>query len=97
MRLHICSTNSVSTWGFVFRLQYARNVDDHQPGFVECRFLDAAGQPHVIIEKLPVVSVETLRNFRIVRGEPRDYLLYAIIPPAEPTVSGTALPQPATP
>ena len=39
----------------------------------------------------------TLRNFRIVRGEPRDYLLYAIIPAVEPTAPGTALPQPTAP
>ena len=37
-----------------------RFVDDHQPGFVECRLLDAKGHIHYFVEKVPVVSTEDL-------------------------------------
>jgi hypothetical protein len=33
-----------------------RFVDDWQPGFVECTFVDAHGIEHSIIEKIPVVT-----------------------------------------
>lgn len=35
-------------------------VDEHQPGFVECRLVDAHGQSHLFVEKAPVVSSEDL-------------------------------------
>ncbi|MGO1076179.1 hypothetical protein [Inquilinus sp. CA228] len=38
------------------RVQIIRWVDDHQPGFVECRFTDRSGRDWMIIEKLPIVS-----------------------------------------
>jgi hypothetical protein len=38
----------------------ARFVDEHQPGFVECVFVDAFGESHFIVEKAPVVSTEDL-------------------------------------
>lgn len=38
------------------RVQINRWVDDHQPGFVECRFIDRSGRERMIIEKLPIVS-----------------------------------------
>lgn len=37
-----------------------RFVDDHQPGFVECFFVDALGETHTFVEKVPVVSTESL-------------------------------------
>ena len=37
-------------------------VDDHFPGFVECRLVDAQGQVHMFSEKVPVVSTEHLRK-----------------------------------
>ena len=35
-------------------------VDSHQPGWVECEFVDAEGRRHLIIEKVPVVTAEDL-------------------------------------
>lgn len=37
-------------------VQIIRFVDDHFPGFVECEFVDANGQPHRFVEKAPVVT-----------------------------------------
>lgn len=37
-------------------VQITRFVDDSFPGFVECTFVDALGETHVFIEKVPVVS-----------------------------------------
>lgn len=37
-------------------------VDEHFPGFVECEFVDASGQPHRFIEKAPVVTVAPLSS-----------------------------------
>lgn len=37
-------------------IQIERFVDDDQPGFVECRLVDADGRSHMFIEKLPVVT-----------------------------------------
>jgi hypothetical protein len=42
------------------RVSIIRFVDAHQPGWVECRLIDAAGEHHVFIEKVPVVSSERL-------------------------------------
>jgi hypothetical protein len=39
-----------------------RFVDGHQPGFVECTFVDAAGKNHTVIEKVPVVTEEDLTS-----------------------------------
>ena len=36
-------------------------VDDGQPGWVECKLVDAQGQEHYFIEKVPVVSLEDLK------------------------------------
>jgi hypothetical protein len=44
----------------VLRVEIARFVDEHQPGFVECTFVDAEGVRHSILEKLPVVTRENL-------------------------------------
>lgn len=37
-------------------VQIIRWVDDHQPGFIECRFTDRSGRERMVIEKLPIVS-----------------------------------------
>lgn len=37
-------------------IQITRYVDDSYPGFVECRFVDAAGREWLFIEKVPVVT-----------------------------------------
>jgi hypothetical protein len=37
-----------------------RFTDESQPGWVECRFADAAGNSHVFEEKVPIVSDEDL-------------------------------------
>ena len=41
-------------------VQIVRFVDSHQPGFVSCEFVDAAGGSHTIIDKVPVLSREDL-------------------------------------
>jgi hypothetical protein len=41
-------------------VQIARFVDDHQPGWVACEFVDAGGRSHSIIEKVPVLGSEDL-------------------------------------
>jgi hypothetical protein len=37
-----------------------RFTDDDQPGWVECKFIDAKGVTHLFEEKVPVVTVENL-------------------------------------
>jgi hypothetical protein len=41
-------------------VQITRYVDDHFPGFVECVLVDALGVTHTFVEKVPVVSAESL-------------------------------------
>lgn len=41
-------------------IQIVRFVDPNQPGFVECLLLDAEGQEHRFVEKVPVVTSEHL-------------------------------------
>ena len=43
-------------------VQITRFVDDHFPGCVECNFVDALGETHVFIEKVPMVSIENLSS-----------------------------------
>lgn len=38
-----------------------RFVDDHQPGFVEFALVDALGQTHLFMDKVPVVTDQDLR------------------------------------
>jgi hypothetical protein len=44
------------------RVAITRYVDDSQPGWVECRLVDAAGQEWMFLEKIPVVSTADLRE-----------------------------------
>lgn len=37
-----------------------RFVDDHQPGWVECEFIDAEGRKHRFVDKVPIFSAEDL-------------------------------------
>ena len=41
-------------------VQITRYVDDHFPGFVECVLADALGATHTFVEKVPVVSSDSL-------------------------------------
>ena len=41
-------------------VQISRFVDEHQPGFVECVLIDVHGQSHIFIEKVPIVTTESL-------------------------------------
>ncbi|NKF24800.1 hypothetical protein [Solimonas marina] len=41
-------------------VEIRRFTDPHQPGFVECGFVDARGKEHVFIEKVPVVTSRNL-------------------------------------
>jgi hypothetical protein len=38
------------------RVEICRYVDHSQPGWVECRLIDAEGVEHVFTEKVPVVT-----------------------------------------
>ena len=38
------------------RIEIVGFVDDHQPGFVSCRFKDAWEREHTIIDKVPIFS-----------------------------------------
>lgn len=42
------------------QVQITRFVDDAQPGWVECRLVDAAGAVHLFVEKGPVVCAHPL-------------------------------------
>jgi hypothetical protein len=42
------------------KVQITRLVDTHQPGFVECQFVDANHRLWSFIEKIPVVTTEEL-------------------------------------
>jgi len=44
------------------KIKITRFVDDHQPGFVECKFNDAFGKEHIVIEKVPIVINEYLNE-----------------------------------
>jgi hypothetical protein len=44
------------------RVAITRCVDDCQPGWVECRLVDAAGKEWMFLEKIPVVSTADLRQ-----------------------------------
>jgi hypothetical protein len=43
-------------------VRITRFVDDHQPGFVECQLVDAAGVSHSFVEKAPIVMSQELRS-----------------------------------
>jgi hypothetical protein len=38
------------------RVEISRYADAAQPGWVECRLVDALGHEHVFVEKVPVVT-----------------------------------------
>ena len=42
------------------RVGILRYVDDHQPGWVECRLTDAHGRVWAFVEKVPIVTTESL-------------------------------------
>lgn len=44
------------------RVEITRLVDADQPGWVECRLVDASGATHLFVEKLPVVSDAALEG-----------------------------------
>lgn len=37
-------------------VRIVRFVDEHQPGWVECEFVDIEGRIHKVVEKIPVVT-----------------------------------------
>ena len=41
-------------------VEITRFIDDAQPGWVECKLVDAYGREHVFVEKVSVVSLEDL-------------------------------------
>ena len=41
-------------------IQITRYTDDRNPGWVECRLIDASGNEWLFEEKVPVVSIEEL-------------------------------------
>jgi len=40
----------------LLRVELVRFVDDHQPGWAEAQFVDANGQRHSIIDKVPIFT-----------------------------------------
>jgi hypothetical protein len=40
-------------------VEIVRFVDDHQPGWVECEFIDAEGHSHTLLDKVPAFGSET--------------------------------------
>jgi hypothetical protein len=44
----------------ILTVEISRFTDEYQPGFVECKLVDAFGQLHFFNEKVPVVSAEDL-------------------------------------
>lgn len=42
------------------RVEIVRFVDEHQPGWVECRFTGAEGTVHTLIDKVPIFTQEDL-------------------------------------
>ena len=42
------------------KIEIYRFVDAAQPGWVECRLIDANGTAHIFVEKIPVVTLEDL-------------------------------------
>jgi hypothetical protein len=40
--------------------QIVRFVDGHQPGWVECEFIDAEDCKHRFVDKVPILSAENL-------------------------------------
>ena len=42
------------------RVEIIGFVEEHQPGFVRCAFVDAGGMRHTFIEKIPVASKDDL-------------------------------------
>ena len=42
------------------KVQIERFVDEAQPGWVECSLVDALGEEHRFIEKVPIVTSEQL-------------------------------------
>lgn len=43
-----------------FKVRITGFIDDHQPGWVECKFTDAWGTEHIVREKVPVVTEKNL-------------------------------------
>jgi hypothetical protein len=44
----------------LIKVTIERFTDEHNPGWVQCSFVDAAGISHMFEEKVPVVSSEDL-------------------------------------
>jgi hypothetical protein len=42
------------------KVEITRYVDASQPGFVECRLIDAWDNQHLFIEKVPAITLENL-------------------------------------
>lgn len=43
-------------------VQIQRYVDDNFPGWVECSLVDALGEVHLFIQKVPIVSSDNLSS-----------------------------------
>lgn len=43
-------------------IMITRFADEYQPGLVECELLDAHGERHLFVEKVPVVTQANLRS-----------------------------------
>lgn len=43
-----------------FKILITSFIDDHQPGFVECKFYDAFGNEHIVRDRVPAVTEKDL-------------------------------------
>jgi hypothetical protein len=43
-----------------FRVEIVGWVDTAHPGWVECRFIDAHGVGHALVDKVPVVTTDRM-------------------------------------
>ncbi|HKV64614.1 MAG TPA: hypothetical protein VJO16_22105 [Candidatus Acidoferrum sp.] len=41
-------------------VEIVRFVDDHQPGWVACEFVDAEGRQHALVDKVPIFGFDFL-------------------------------------
>lgn len=45
---------------FAIKIQITKFISDDQPGFVECTFIDAYDQLHIVQDKVPIVTEKYL-------------------------------------
>jgi hypothetical protein len=59
-RAEVCSPPLPNRAMHFISAQIVRFVDSHQPGWVECEFVDADGRRHTLTNKVPVFTAERI-------------------------------------